>query len=507
MTYNHTCDIIAVAGVGGIMNFNSFEFLLFFPIVTLFYFLLPKKIKWAWLLVTSYFFYMCWNPLYVLLMLFSTVVTYLSGLLISKSSRSDVKKIAVFFAFFLNLSILFFYKYFDFVIDNLNHALTVFRIELVVPTFDLLLPVGISFYTFQALSYTMDVYRNKVEAERNPFKYALFVSFFPQLVAGPIERSKNLLNQLKVPHSFDYERVKNGLLLMLYGLFQKMVVADRIAVFVDAVYNEYTGKEGELFLVASILFAVQIYCDFAGYSDVARGAARVLGIELMKNFNNPYSAVSVKDFWSRWHISLSSWFRDYLYIPLGGNRCSAIRKYFNVMTVFVISGLWHGARWGFVFWGLLHGFYQIVGEITQPLRKKLCVKIKLNTSSFSYRLMKQISVFILVDIAWIFFRTQSITGGVRVINTIISDMNLSSFFHGTVYELGVSQTDLTIMMICVVAFVVLDNLRSRINIAEFINRQQLWFRWSCYLALILLIVYLGAYGSGYSGAQFIYFQF
>ncbi len=489
------------------MNFNSYEFLIFFPIVTLVYFLLPKKIKWVWLLISSYYFYMCWNPLYALLMLFSTVVTYLSGLLISTFKRASTKKIMVFVAFFLNLFILFFYKYFDFAIDNLNQILTAFSFELIVPTFDVLLPVGISFYTFQALSYTVDVYRNKVEVERNPFRYALFVSFFPQLVAGPIERSKNLLNQLNVPHSFSYERVKNGLLLMLFGLFQKMVVADRVAIFVNAAFNDYPSKDGELLLVASILFAVQIYCDFAGYSDIARGAARVLGIELMKNFNNPYSAISVKDFWSRWHISLSSWFRDYLYIPLGGNRCSPIRKYFNVMVVFLLSGLWHGASWGFVFWGILHGFYQIVGETTQTLREKLAIRMGVKTSSFSHKLMKRIFVFILVDIAWIFFRAQSFAGGTQVIKTIVNDLNLSAFFHGTIYELGITQTDLTIMMVCVVAFILLDNLRSRINILEFLKQQQLWFRWSCYLTMILIIVFLGVYGTGYSGAQFIYFQF
>ncbi len=496
------------------MNFNSFEFLVFFPIVTLVYFVIPKKVQWIWLLISSYYFYMCWNPVYALLILFSTAVTYLSGVLIDKTQLKikdetksiKIKKLLVFASVALNLSILFFYKYFNFVVANINRAFSIIDIEVALPAFDVLLPVGISFYTFQALGYTIDVYRNNIKVERNFFKYALFVSFFPQLVAGPIERSKNLLHQLNKTQKFNYDRVKSGLLLMLWGLFQKIVVADRIAIFVNEVYGNYAHSGGALLALASVLFAVQIYCDFAGYCDIARGGARVLGIELMKNFNNPYSAQSIKEFWGRWHISLSTWFRDYLYIPLGGSRCSKMRKYFNIMAVFIISGLWHGASWGFVFWGFMHGSFQIIEDAIKPIGKKLVNAFKIDVNTFSHRLLKGVVVFIIVDIAWIFFRTQSFSLGLEICKLIITDFNLGKSYQ-TLSTLSLSKIELIIMIVSIAIFWIFDNLRSKVNLFEFIIKQQLWFRWLSYLLLIMVMVYCGVYGTGYTGSEFIYFQF
>ena len=293
------------------MLFNSYEFLVFFPIVVLIYFIVPKKIRYVWLLIASYYFYMGWNAKYALLLLTSTVITYISGLLLAAVKKEGkyekaIKKSIVAVSFASNLSILFFYKYFDFAIENINVILAKFQMELLNPEFDVLLPVGISFYTFQALSYTMDVYRGDIYAEKNPLKYALFVSFFSQLVAGPIERSKNLLKQISQPHKFSYEKMCEGLMLMLWGYFMKMVIADRIAIFVDAAYGTEVLYDGKYLLLASVLFAFQIYCDFAGYSTIAIGAAKVMGFDLMENFNCPYYAESVAEFWRRWHISLSS---------------------------------------------------------------------------------------------------------------------------------------------------------------------------------------------------------
>ena len=343
------------------MLFNSYDFLIFFPIVTLVYFLIPHKIRYIWLLITSYYFYMCWNAKYALILVLSTFVTYISGILISKANNIQDKdkcirrkKTYVIISCIINLSILFLFKYFDFAITNINIVLKHFNIQVLNPTFDLVLPVGISFYIFQALSYTIDVYRSEVEAEKNFFRYALFVSFFPQLVAGPIERSKNLLKQMNERHYFNAQRVKDGLLLMIWGGFQKIVIADRVAIVVDTIFNNFPTYGGMYIVVGSILFAIQIYCDFSGYSTIAMGAAKVMGFELMENFNAPYFATSVSEFWRRWHISLSSWFRDYLYIPLGGNRKGKIRKYINLMIVFLVSGLWHGAQWSFVVWGALN---------------------------------------------------------------------------------------------------------------------------------------------------------
>lgn len=327
------------------MLFNSIQFLIFFPIVVALYYLIPKKVRYIWLLLASYYFYMSWNAKYALLLLFSTFVTYLSGLALgymkNKQLAGPVKKrgmkLCVAASFTLNLGVLFWFKYFDFAVDNINYVLSKLHITLLNPQFDIILPVGISFFTFQALSYTVDVYRGDIKAEKNFLKYALFVSFFPQLVAGPIERSKNLLKQIEKEHSFDAAKFCDGIYLMLWGFFLKMVLADRLAIVVNTVYGDIVQYGGMYVVVATIFFGFQIYCDFAGYSTIAMGAAKVMGFELMENFNAPYLAASIADFWRRWHISLSSWFRDYLYIPLGGNRKGKARKYLNQLIVFAVS--------------------------------------------------------------------------------------------------------------------------------------------------------------------------
>jgi len=317
------------------MLFNSLSFLLFFPIVVFLYFVIPHKWKYIWLLAASYYFYMCWNAKYALLLLFSTFVTYLSGRFMdffqmqpwNETCIAAWKRVCVTSSFILNLNVLAFFKYFDFAFTNLSHLFSLIHIELNQPNFDVLLPVGISFYTFQALSYTIDIYRQETPVEKNFLRYALFVSFCPQLVAGPVERSKNLLGQFYEVHHFNYQRVKDGLALMLWGFFMKMVIADRAAILVDQVYNNWQSYNGLAILLATVLFAIQIYCDFGSYSNIAVGAAQVMGFRLMENFRQPYFAPSVADFWQRWHISLSTWFRDYLYIPLGGNRKGIFRKY------------------------------------------------------------------------------------------------------------------------------------------------------------------------------------
>lgn len=343
------------------MVFNSSSFLFFFPVVILLYFVIPPKLQWIWLLVSSYYFYLSWNVKYGMLLLITTVVTWAGGMFLEwYKGKKWVKKACVGGCLFIDLAILGIFKYQNFVLDSIAGLAEQFGISLSFENrWDVLLPVGISFYTFQALGYVIDVYRGE-KAEKNIFRYALFLSFFPQLVAGPIERSKNLLGQLRQAHGFDYERVKNGLLLMLWGLFQKMIISDRLALFVNTVYNDYANYSGIIVIIATIFFAVQIYCDFGGYSDIAIGAAQVMGIDLMQNFNKPYFATSIKDFWKRWHISLTAWLRDYLYIPLGGNRKGKARKYINTMIVFLASGVWHGANWTYIYWGggtrRLYGF-------------------------------------------------------------------------------------------------------------------------------------------------------
>lgn len=339
------------------MQFNSIDFMCFFPIVLGIYFVIPRKCRNVWLLAASYYFYMGWNPKYVLLIAASTLVTYVSGILIERFNTKESKynsKIVLVLCMVINLGILAVFKYAGFAIDIINSILKPFNITVIDRKFDLLLPVGISFYTFQALGYIIDVYRRDIKAEKNLIDYALFVSFFPQLVAGPIERSKNLLGQIKNIRNlmlWNGKRIASGAILMVWGLFIKMVIADRAAILVNNVFDKYRMFGSTELIMAVICFAIQIYCDFESYSLIAKGAARIMGIELMENFKAPYMALSVHDFWSRWHISLTTWFRDYLYIPLGGNRKGRTRKIINMAIVFLVSGLWHGADYKFVVWG------------------------------------------------------------------------------------------------------------------------------------------------------------
>lgn len=494
------------------MLFNSIQFLIFFPIVTVAYFIIPHKFRYLWLLLSSYYFYMCWNPRYALLMLFSTAVTYVSGLMISMPVRAEKqehwRRFWVAGSFILNLSVLFFFKYFNFAFDFLERMLSVAGIRFIEQPFSLVLPVGISFYTFQALSYTMDVYRKEIEPERNFFRYALFVSFFPQLVAGPIERSKNLLEQLREKQHFEYERMRQGLLTMVWGFFLKMVISDRIALLVDTVYDNYWIYSGFEIALASILFAFQIYTDFQGYSCIAIGSAEVMGFRLMENFDTPYFSMSVAEFWRRWHISLSTWFRDYLYIPLGGNRKGNIRKYLNIMVVFLLSGLWHGASWHFVIWGGINGAYQIIGELTKKVRLHIGRVLGVNEKRFSCRLARTIGTFLLVDLSWIFFRANGTITALRIIKRMFLTFNPWIFFDGGIYRLGLDQKDLSVLTVSLLCLFVASLCKyNKISLRQKITEQGLWLRWSIYICAILVIVVFGIYGSGYDAAQFIYFQF
>lgn len=493
------------------MLFNSLDFLIFFPLVTLLYFLLPHRVRWVWLLVASYYFYMCWNPQYALLMALSTLITYLSGLLIQRANQVDdqkrrqrLRKLWVALSFGSNLAILFCFKYWDFFWNNLEAVLALGGITLHKPVFDVILPVGISFYTFQALSYTMDVYRGEVEAEQNPFRYALFVSFFPQLVAGPIERSKNLLHQVHEHHTFDAQRARSGLLLMLWGLFQKMVVADRVATVVDTVFNQYTAMPAWAIVLAVFLFAFQIYCDFGGYSNIAIGAAQVMGFRLMENFRQPYLSQYCGEFWRRWHISLSTWFRDYLYIPLGGNRKGKMRKYFNNLVTFLASGLWHGASWNYVVWGGLNGLYQVIGEMLRPARQRLCSALHIRQTSLPWQGVRVVLTFVLIDFAWLFFRAPSFSTALDIIGVALT----GGAAVGPEFSLGLAAPELKVMALSLAALMAVDGLNAaHIQVRDYLLRLPLPVRWVCYLVSIYLILIFGIYGPGFSESQFIYFQF
>lgn len=489
------------------MVFNSFDFLCFFPIVVLIYYLVPHRVRHVWLLVASYYFYMCWNASYALLILFSTVITYICGLVLGKVGHKW-KRTVVFLCVAVNLGVLGYFKYYNFFIDSLNSLFGQWNIQLDISKVDILLPVGISFYTFQALGYILDVYRGRVEAEHNFLKYALFVSFFPQLVAGPIERSKDLLCQFRDKHRFSLGQVRDGLVLMLWGYFLKMVLGDRIAVVVDVVYSNPQAYPGYYIVIATVLFAFQIYCDFSGYSTIAVGAAKIMGFKLTDNFNAPYLSRTVAEFWRRWHVTLSSWFRDYLYIPLGGNRKGKLRKYMNCLIVFGLSGLWHGAEWSFVVWGLLNGVYQVIGALLKPLRDKLVKWFGLNRASFSHKLYQTVVTFVLVDFAWLFFRADNMPVAMQMIDSVLHADNLHIIADGSLYMLGLEWRSFWIMMISIMVLCIVDCLKyCGISVRQFIYKQELWFRWMIYIVSVLIILVFGMWGSGYNEQGFIYFQF
>lgn len=493
------------------MLFNSYSFMLFFPAVLLVYFFIPAKMRYAWLLISSYFFYMCWNAKYIMLILLSTTITWLSGILMQNKEKL-YKKIIVAVSFSSNLIILAFFKYFDFFLSNINTILSQFHLQLINNPFDIVLPVGISFYTFQALSYTVDVYRGDIEPEKNFAKYALFVSFFPQLVAGPIERSKNLLTQIdnmKNIKVWNYERITYGAGMMLWGFFLKLVVADRVSILVNNVWDNYQARGATALWTAAIFFSIQIYCDFNSYSLIAIGTAKIMGIDLIHNFNTPYFATSIKDFWHRWHISLSSWFRDYLYIPLGGSRCSKKRKYFNLMITFLVSGLWHGASWNYIVWGSLHGIYQIVGECKKELVIKINQYCNVKSSSGSYKLGQIIITFYLTTIAWVFFRCDTIAMATKYIYRMFTKWDLWTISQRKYYTWGLDETEFEIAIIAILILLLVDFVQytKGKDIIHVLGSQMMWFRWSTYLFFFFMILIFGKYGPDVDTAQFIYFQF
>lgn len=490
------------------MLFNSIEFVLFFSITILVYFLIPKKIRYIWLLITSYCFYMSWDAVYVLLLFGITFVTYVTGLKLNAINNSDQpienktrdKKIYLSICTVSCMFILVYFKYLGFVFENINNVLGWFNKKGQLPVVNVFIPVGISFFIFQSIGYVIDVYRGDVKAEKNMARYALFVSFFPQLVAGPIERSKNLLKQLATPKDFNFEKAMDGFLLMLWGFFLKMVVADRVATFVDTVYGNYTIYGGWYLIIAVMLFAIQIYCDFAGYSTIAMGAAKVMGFDLMENFNAPYMSGSVTEFWHRWHISLSGWFRDYLYIPLGGNRKGTVRKYINIFVVFLISGLWHGASWTFVIWGALNGLFQIIEAVAYKNynRKKSTLQ----------KIGSALLTFFLVDFTWLFFRANTLKDAINIIKSIVKADNISIFVDGSILNCGLNLPEIIVVLVGIGIIIFSDVCKYKgIVLRNTILKRGFWFKCIFISIVVGLILLLGIWGSGYDENSFIYFQF
>ncbi len=492
------------------MNFVSLRFCAFFVAAVFVYYVLPRRARQPWLLACSCFFYMCWNPAYIVLILFSAFSTYLCGRALAvlgapAAGNRGRRKAAMAVSLVANLGILFFFKYYNFFAQSANGLLAAglpppYRCWRAPACRHQLL------HTFQAIGYTVDVYRGSVSAEQRFWRYLLFISFFPQLVAGPIERSGNILPQLQLPARFSYERAKSGLVLMLWGYIQKMVVADRLALLADTVYAQGGALGGWATATATVLFCFELYCDFSSYTDIARGAARILGVELMENFRSPFLSQSVAEFWRNWHISLSSFFRDYLYIPLGGSRRGLARTCVNTMVVFLCSGLWHGAAWTFVAWGLLHGLYLVCGRLTLPLRKRLYTALRVTL--------------------WLFARA-ALAHGVDVCAGGVFDDFLPRRRHGRGVEhgakpaapgrvragkrcspWGMDRPDLLLSAVCVAAVVFVRRAAAALGSLSARLLQSRWLcNGPCCWREVLTVAIFGMYGEGYVEKPFIYFQF
>ncbi len=476
------------------MLFNSLEFLVFFVIVSALYFTLPHKIRWLLLLVSSCYFYMVFVPVYILILGFTIVIDYFAGIYLEKLHGKQRKWFLI-ASLIANIGVLAVFKYYNFFNNNLTLFLQDFSLENPIPYLSILLPIGLSFHTFQAMSYTIEVYKGRQKAEKNFGIYALYVMFYPQLVAGPIERPQNMLPQFYVKHQFNINRTIEGLKIMLWGFFKKVVIADTLAVYVNSVYGASDSHTGITLALATIFFAFQIYCDFSGYSDIAIGAAHIMGFKLMQNFNLPYFASSISEFWKRWHISLSTWFSDYVYKPLGGNRVSTTRWLFNIFLVFTISGFWHGANWTFIVWGALHGLYYLIEFAGNSTLGK--IKIKKAWLSFVIYLVKVVLIFILVCISWIFFRATDISQAAYILSKIFTN------FSGTLY-LGSSfwTTFLSACFIVILLFVEILQYKGIASNYLSVSKIPRVFRWSGYIAM-LIAIFIFARGSN----NFIYFQF
>ena len=484
------------------MLFNSFHFLVFFVLVTTLYFALNGKYRWALLLIASCYFYMVFVPVYILILGVTIVVDFFAGIWIERA-QGRKRKIFLMYSLLANIGVLAVFKYYNFLNENLTGFLGAFNVQNHVPYLDIILPIGLSFHTFQAMSYTIEVYRGNQKAERHFGIYSLYVMFYPQLVAGPIERPQNLLSQFHCTHNFDYQKVTSGIRLIAWGLVKKSVVADRLSVLVDYVFEKPESHNGFTLWVGAIFFTFQIYCDFSGYSDMAIGAARVMGFDLMINFKTPYFSKSISEFWKRWHISLSTWFKDYLYIPLGGNRVKSSRVYLNLLIVFLVSGLWHGANWTYVIWGAIHGFYLVFSLWTSEIRKKAVNRMKVLNSSL---LNISLTIFLVV-VAWVFFRAETPFKAYNYLRGMFlgwgdvarAIMNGNSFFE----YMGVTPKELWLSGLFIVLLYMVEWLNDNFPLLELFMKLPVPIRWSLYYALIAIIIHFGVF----EDRQFIYFQF
>ena len=491
------------------MLFNSFHYLVFFPLVVLVFFLLPYRVRWAWLLAASYYFYACWNPVLLLLLIFVTAVNLVAARKIANAKRHRQRKQILLISIVINFGLLFFFKYLIFMQQSVQDLIHLLGLSWTLPEPHILLPMGISFYTFQAATYTFDVYRGRIRAVNHYGKFSLFISFFPQLVAGPIERSENLLPQFYRRQRFSVAQTAEGLRIMLWGFFKKVVLADRLSMAVDAVYTSCQSYTGLALALATVLFAIQIYCDFSGYSDIAVGSARILGFRLMENFKRPFFAPSVREYWRRWHISLSGWFMDYVYIPLGGNRRGKLIQYRNLFLTFLVSGLWHGANWTYVLWGAVHGLYVVVGTITSPLRKKLRSFFGQGKNPVSNLFFAILGAGIscgLVCYAFVLFRANSIKDAIYVYRHFFWDFwqwTNPQYLYETFLSMGLGLYEWVLMAVAILVLFGGELIAGK-NPRKRLRRLPMPVRGALYAGMLTFLLIAGVY---YNAGAFIYFQF
>ena len=522
------------------MIFTSVKFLVFITAVVSIYFIFPKKYRWIWLLASSYFFYLSASVKYGIFLVFSTVVTYTAALLIEKVSESiDVsllpkeqkkqarqildkrKKIITAIAIVINFGVLFALKYYNFTVENISAIADTFGLKFSPALLNVLLPVGISFYTFQVIGYIIDVYRGINKAERNFFKYALFVSYFPQIMQGPIGRFSELSKTLYTGHAFDYERFTFALQRMLLGFFEKLVIADRLAIAVDTVWPDYQSYGKFEILLIGVFYAIQIYADFAGYMDIALGASQIMGIRLSENFKAPYFSASIPEFWRRWHITLGSWFRDYLFYPvMRSGWCTALGKklkgiigkkasskaitVISLLCVWFFTGMWHGANWTYIMWGVYYGVLIILSTLFAPLFDSFVQKHSINRDNPVYKSLQILKTFILVCIGYIFFRSDTLSQAFGIIGRILNFSTPLTSPAG----IGIDRADIIAAAVFVLLLIIIDIFRAYdIDIREIIAKKNIVLRWAIYFIMLFAVIIFGIYGPGYTSSSFIYFQF
>jgi alginate O-acetyltransferase complex protein AlgI len=480
------------------MLFNSLEFAIFFPLVTGIFFLLSQRWRVHWLLAASCFFYMAFIPAYIVILFITILIDYFAGIYLERVQDKKNKKALLWVSILSTCTVLFIFKYYGFFTGSFVGLAGLFGWHLSRHVVSIILPIGLSFHTFQSLSYVIEVYRGNQKAERNFVVYATYVMFFPQLVAGPIERPQNLLHQFWERHDFNYVNVTSGLKRMAWGFFKKLVVADRLALYVNDIYSAPRSFNGLQLSIATFFFAYQIYCDFSGYSDIAIGAAEVMGFRLMENFRTPYYSLSVSEFWRRWHISLSTWFKDYVYVPLGGNRVSKGRHIINLLITFSVSGLWHGANWTYVIWGFLNGLYLVFGWLTKDWRDRFFAAVGLPVETAVRKVLMLSTTFLLTCFAWIVFRARNMTDAAYVFTHLASGWN---FHHIATEQFWMRQMPVAVAGILVLEIGQLWS--SEVSVPSLIGKMPIAARWAIYASFVMAVLMFGVYKQ----MQFIYFQF